>query len=139
MSVRDTCESDDRGFTLLEVLVASAILAVALMSLAQLLGAEVAANAAAGETTIAALLAAQKMEDLRAEPWESLAETSIESADYFDSSGRAIAGIRKSAPIERRWSVGPAVFDPEDTLVLRVEVRTAHGQTRLVGVRTRTR
>src|SRR2546423_4249648 len=59
----------ERGFSLLEVLVASTIMAVALTTLAQLFVMSTKANQGAKTTTYAALLAQQKMEQLRGLAW----------------------------------------------------------------------
>jgi prepilin-type N-terminal cleavage/methylation domain-containing protein len=57
------------GFSLLELLVAMAILIVALMGLAKLSATATRANTTSRTTTITTLLAAQKMEQLRALTW----------------------------------------------------------------------
>jgi len=57
------------GFSLLEVLVASTIMAVALTTLAQLFVVSTNANHGAKATTYAAVLAEQKMEQLRGLAW----------------------------------------------------------------------
>ncbi len=57
------------GFSLIEVTVASGILAGALVTLAQLFATSVATNRAAQASTYTAILAAQKMEQLRALSW----------------------------------------------------------------------
>jgi type II secretory pathway pseudopilin PulG len=57
--------SDAAGFSLVEALVASAILAIGITSLAQLLVLSARASASAKTTTYASLLAQQKMEQLR--------------------------------------------------------------------------
>ncbi len=59
----------ERGFSLLEVLFASTILAVALTALAQLFAVSTRANASARTTTFASVLAQQKMEQLRGLTW----------------------------------------------------------------------
>src|SRR5688572_128489 len=63
------------GFSLIEVMVASGILATALIALAQLFVVALTANTSARSTTYAAVLAEQKMEELRSLTWG------------FDSSG----------------------------------------------------
>lgn len=63
------------GFSLIEVLLASGILATALIGLAQLFMVALTANTSARSTTYAAVLADQKMEELRSLTWG------------FDSSG----------------------------------------------------
>ena len=57
------------GFTLIEVLVATTILIVALASLAQLFAVSTRTNATAKATSIALLLAEEKMEQLRSLEW----------------------------------------------------------------------
>jgi prepilin-type N-terminal cleavage/methylation domain-containing protein len=59
----------DGGFSLIEVLVATTILTVALSALAQLFAIATNANTGAKSTTFAALLAQQKMEQLRGLTW----------------------------------------------------------------------
>jgi type II secretory pathway pseudopilin PulG len=64
------CESTrEGGFSLIDVLVATAILAVALSALAQLFAISTKTNVSAKSTTFAALLAQQKMEQLRGLTW----------------------------------------------------------------------
>jgi prepilin-type N-terminal cleavage/methylation domain-containing protein len=59
----------ERGFSLVEVIVATGILVVALVSLAQLFTIAVRANIASRTTTDATVLAQQKVEELRALTW----------------------------------------------------------------------
>ncbi len=127
-----------RGFSLLELLVASTILTVGLVSLAQLLALAVTANAAAGQATYAAVLAAQKIEDLRAMSWESLQGTIGDSADSLDRAGRTLDNSSRRAAYTRRWSVDPLPADPNNTLVIEVIVRSRRDDTRIITVRTRT-
>jgi prepilin-type N-terminal cleavage/methylation domain-containing protein len=127
----------EHGFSLLEVLIAAAILAAGLLSLAQLLAMTVSANAVAGRSTYAAVLAAQKLEDLRAEPWSALEASTGEFVDYLDRSGGAI-DASPAAVFTRRWLVGPWPGDAAHTLVIRVTVTTAREKAAAVTVRTRT-
>src|SRR2546423_15347124 len=57
------------GFSLLEVLVATALLATALVSLAQLFAMSTRSNIGSRNTTYAAVLAQQKLEELRSLAW----------------------------------------------------------------------
>jgi len=59
----------ESGFSILEALVAATILTVALTTLAQLLVVSTRANSGAKTTTYAAVLAQQKMEQLRSLAW----------------------------------------------------------------------
>jgi prepilin-type N-terminal cleavage/methylation domain-containing protein len=61
--------SSESGFSLVEVLAATVILTVALMSLAQLFAISTRSNFSARTNTFAALLAQQKMEQLRGLTW----------------------------------------------------------------------
>jgi prepilin-type N-terminal cleavage/methylation domain-containing protein len=58
-----------RGFSMLEVLVATTLVTVALAALAQLFAVSTRANNSARTTTYAAILAQQKMEQLRSLTW----------------------------------------------------------------------
>jgi hypothetical protein len=59
----------DGGFSLLETIVASAVLSTAVVSLAQLFALAVQATASARDTSYASVLAAQKLEELRSLAW----------------------------------------------------------------------
>ena len=65
----NTTGATERGFSLLETLVATSILTVTFAGLAQLLVVTTRANVGARTTTYAALLAQQKMEQLRGLSW----------------------------------------------------------------------
>jgi len=112
---------DPSGFSLLDALIAAAILASALLSLAQLIAVAVKATAAAGRMTNAALLASQKVEELRAGSWSELQS----GADT------------PAAGLTRIWTVTPLAADPDYVAVLEVLVRAPGGQTRIVGLKTR--
>jgi type II secretory pathway pseudopilin PulG len=61
--------ADERGFSLIEAVTATSIMAVAVLSLAQLFVISTNANRSARTTTFAAVLAQQKMEQLRGLAW----------------------------------------------------------------------
>ena len=112
---------DARGFSLLEVLIAAAILASALLALAQLIAFATRETAFAGRMTDAALHAAQKIEQLRAGSWSELQPGNDSPAPGFT----------------RTWSVTPLAIDPEYVAVVEVVVRTRAGETRTVAVKRR--
>jgi hypothetical protein len=62
-------QDDDGGFSILEVLVATTIMTVAVAGVAQMFALATYANASARATTYAAVLAQQKMEQLRGLTW----------------------------------------------------------------------
>lgn len=96
----------DRGFSLVEVLVANVILAVGVLSVAQLFTLAIASNIAAAHRTEAAILASQKLEELRAMPWGREQE----------SGNSDTAGV-----YARHWSIEPLSGNPR-SLVLHVRV-----------------
>jgi len=144
----------DRGFSLLEVLVATTLLTVAVSSLAQLLFIAARANAGARTTTYAVVLAQDKMEQLRGADITELAVSppgvldanTVGYVEYLDASGRSLGGA-SAVPTAgtvfiRRWSIDPVAGDdgnPDHTIVLQVMVTRAlaHGGARLVSVKTR--
>jgi hypothetical protein len=69
MALAKSSFSDARGFSLAEVIIATGLLAAALVSLAQLIGIAVQSNTSARNTTFATVLAEQKLEQLRALAW----------------------------------------------------------------------
>ena len=91
------------GFSLVEVLVATGLLMTAVVSLAQLFVLATRANAVAGEMTEATLLAARKIEELRAAPFPSV--LSSQSVDYLDSRGERLGGAASAGrrAYMRRW------------------------------------
>lgn len=127
----------ERGFSLLELLVASAILIVALVSLAQLLALATAANASAGRATYAAVLAEDQLEHLRSLTWESLRGQPGEWVDELDRSGRPlVAG--PSGAYRRRVRIDPLPTDPDNALVIEVIVTGRGEVARIATVRART-
>ncbi len=73
--------SDASGFSLLEVMFATALMAAALVSLAQLFALSTRSNIMSRNTTYAAVLAQQKLEELKSLAWG------------FDQSGLPISDI----------------------------------------------
>jgi len=90
----------DAGFSLVEVLVATVLLALSLAALAELFAISVRNNAVAKHGMAAAMLAAQKVEQLRARtdlaasPGQTLQQ---DTAPYVDHVGQ----------YTRRWSIEP--------------------------------
>jgi prepilin-type N-terminal cleavage/methylation domain-containing protein len=134
----------ERGFSLLEVLIATTIVAVALSALAQLFMLSMNANRNAKATTMATVLAAQKMEQLRSLTWSldargtpltdpylaSLPSGSLRqnAAGFFDlvsSSGESFGEgttVPAGAMYLRRWSIEPLPADSGNAIVLQVLV-----------------
>ena len=135
---------DERGFTLAEVLVAMVLLAGTLSALAALIVLAVRVAAGAHEQTTTAVLAAQKIEELRAAlagtvpaAGGSLGTSLPGYGDWLDNTGQP-ALAPASAVYVRRWMVGPAPAAPGVgviqvlvSTVSRDRVVTAAGGTRL--------
>jgi prepilin-type N-terminal cleavage/methylation domain-containing protein len=137
----------ERGFSLIEALIALAITATAFTAAAQLLMQASAATRRARLVTRAAILARSKMEELESlvyavgedgadvedaglseSPEGSLVENLPEYCEWFDSWGRPAGnGARPpGASFARRWSVR-ALDDSGNTLALQVVVTTGVG------------
>jgi type IV pilus assembly protein PilV len=63
---------NSKGFTLIEVLISLVILAISLLALAGLMTTSTRNNASGGRLTEAATYAQDKLEELRAMPWDSI-------------------------------------------------------------------
>ena len=134
----------DNGFSLLEAIVASAILIAGILSLAQLVAASSRATAASGVRSLAAVLVVDKMEQLRALRWTvddagapvSDPQLATSPADALE---RDVPGyVDAPAGWTRRWSVQPLPSDPLDTIVLQIRVvGTGGAEARMATVRTR--
>lgn len=137
-----------RGCSLLEVLVATACLVVALVAVAQVIVVAARANHRAKETTFATVLAQQKMEEIVVD------SASGPGADFVDAHGNLLgAGAipPEAAAYSRRWAIEPLSASFADTLVVQVLVTSvrAHadgsiasrillpGEARLVTMRRR--
>jgi prepilin-type N-terminal cleavage/methylation domain-containing protein len=124
----------DDGFSLLEALVATSIMAVGIAALAQLAGLSLYANGQARQTTVAPVLAQQKIEELVAEaavgglapsPAGTLASDVAGYCDFVDRAGRPL-GAGPAPPADsayaRRWSIEPLPASPAHTSILQVLV-----------------
>ena len=93
----------ESGFSLLEVLVATTVFAVAVAGLADLCAMAARANTTARATTVASMLAAEKMEQLRALTWgfdelgRPLSDTTTDTSVSADPPN-AGAGLSPSPP-----------------------------------------
>jgi prepilin-type N-terminal cleavage/methylation domain-containing protein len=108
----------DSGFTLVEVLVAAMLLTVGMGAIAYLVIAATRVNGVARRSTYAALLAADKLEELRALPFDDPAlAVSPPGALTVDADGF------HDVPVEgyrRRWTIAPLASHPANALALHV-------------------
>ncbi|MCU1385085.1 MAG: hypothetical protein JWL71_3782 [Acidobacteria bacterium] len=158
---------DAAGFSLVEVLVATSIVAVALAAAAPLVAAAIHANARARAATVSVLLAEDKMEKLVAAFWRedvpgatlgaspagTLDRNTPGYCDYVDRNGQPLGGGPEPPPgavYLRRWSIEPLPIYPDSTRVLQVLATPSRGvadaahdltklpeTARLITVRTR--
>ena len=94
----------ESGLTLIEVMIAAALLAAALVVLAQLVTNAVTSNIAAGQATTAVVAASEKLEELRASP------------------ARPAPGRDQVAVFVRRWTIDPLPGSALGTYVIQVDV-----------------
>ena len=132
---------------LVEVLIAAGLLAAVCLSLPIAYTGAARANRAAADVTWTAVLAAQKVEELRSAAFPPA--DAVEWSELLDADGRAIEDARIGPVFIRTWRTEPLASAPDDTVVITVvvtpyrravaagiDVRTA-GATRLVTLRTR--
>jgi Tfp pilus assembly protein PilV len=128
------------GFSLVEAIVALAILSVGVLSLAQLFPLSTMANMSARHATYAAVLAGTKVEELRALAWRfdhrgaPVSDPILHAAegtDYVDRYGNQIdAGSEAShdaAIYARHWTIEPLATDPANSLIIQVRVHPRRG------------
>ena len=137
------CGSMQRGFSLVETLVATSLLAGALVALAQFVGAAVQTGAVGSARAATTLIAIQKVEQIRALPWEVLAAMPAETTEYLDAAGHercpGATAPCGDAMYVRRWTTAFAPFSA-GVLIIEVDVSLTgrgHGGTTLVTARAR--
>ena len=134
-----------RGFSLVETLIATTLMAGALVSLAQFVGAAAQTGTAARTRAQAALMAAQKLEEIRVASWDDMTVAPPTGVEYLDGSGHArcpdVDVPCGDAVFVRRWSVTSAPFST-GVVIVEVDVRLVgkgHGNATLVTARGRMR
>ena len=132
---------------LIEVLIASSLLAAVCASLPAAFAAAAGAGQMAGQTTFAVILAAQKIEELRS--WPFAAAGPLESSDLIDGAGHVVDSPRSQPAFRRLWRTESLTPSPGPTLVITVLVvpyssrppvllaTPPRGAARLVSLRTR--
>ncbi len=155
-----------KGFSLVEVLVAMALVASSALGLAELFALAARVTQASRIDTVMTMAAETKMAELRGLTWaydpagggapisDPALATSPASAlrtntsgfvDFIDGAG-AVVGVGTAAPRQgvylRRWSIAPMPADPVNTLVLQVMAapvtRPASRDVHLISILSRT-
>jgi len=143
------------GLSLCEVAVATAILATAVVSLAELFGIAMVSNRRARDTTYASAIASQKLEELRAlafafdasglaitdpglaaSPGGTLDRNTAGFVDYLDARGAPLCGGESPPPgtmYIRRWAITPLAGNQGDLLVFEVRVTPWRGDAIAAG------
>jgi type II secretory pathway pseudopilin PulG len=126
-----------RGYSLLEVLIATTIVFVGVAALAQLVALAAHTNRHARQLTMAAALAEEKMEELlpeasagiTASPADALGHNVEGYSDFADASGHLLGGgpaPPAASAYLRRWSMDPLPDSHHNTWILQVLVADLH-------------
>jgi type II secretory pathway pseudopilin PulG len=120
------------GFSLIETVVATGIIATVALGVAQLFAVTADLNRRAAMQTSMTLLAVQKMEELR-----STGTGGTDGTDHLDSGGGIVPAA--GAAYVRRWTIEPLAASPGRLLLIRVSVVSASQlvEARIIGVRRR--
>ena len=129
------------GFSLLEVLIAFAVLSVGVSTLAAVSAVAIRAVDDARRASVASAAADQKLETLRAASWgydelgtavqdgalavsppDSLARNADGYFEYLDLAGRVVGAASGTAAFVRRWSIQPLPAHPLTSIVVEVLV-----------------
>ena len=111
------------GVSLIETMIAVFVLAVGVLSLARLFTVSSSVLERARQSSTGAILASQKLEELRA----TAARGGLaEGVEFLDARGSATAGIAAAA-FTRHWSIRPMPADPDRLRLLQVRVAPGGG------------
>jgi hypothetical protein len=116
-----------RGFALVDVLVAAALVSTGLLATVHLMAGAIAANAAARRYAMATLLASQKLEELRA----FAVGAPVDVVEYADADGTLVAvggGAPPGTAYVRRSTIQPLPSAPGRLMVVRVVVQPSAGR-----------
>ena len=102
-----------RGFSLVETIVATGLLMAVLLTVAQVMFAAVWSGAQTRARTTCVLLGQQKVEELRSRSWLDIQSNPPAAHEYIDAPGGRYV---------RTWSAAAAAFNPG---ILFLEVRVA--------------
>jgi hypothetical protein len=123
---------EERGASLIEAMLATLMLSVTVIAIAQLFSIAASTNVVAKSRTVATILASQKIEQLRALAGRSdlswggsLTQDSSGFVDYLDANSVVIGGGSQrpsGAVYTRRWSIMPLPAGPDGLQLVQVRV-----------------
>jgi Tfp pilus assembly protein PilV len=116
----------EQGSSLVEALVAALVMSTGVLTMAQLLSIATATNLAARRSTVAMIIAEQKLEELRTLPWQYLQASSSSTLQQNTDGYVDYIGI-----YTRRWSIEPVSSIPDSALVIHVLVTTPNDESRV--------
>ena len=122
----------DAGFTLMEALIATLILTLGILAIVNLSVVATTDNSNASRTTAAAFLASQKLEEIKAAPFSTLADSPSSSLDADQAGFVTTIDLQGTGSFLVRWSVTSVPgAPPMKQILVRAESRVARGrQTR---------
>ena len=127
----------ESGFSLPEAIIATGLLAGALVSLAQMFVIAASTNRSARAGSYAVVLAQQKLEELRGRTWgfdilgAPISDLTTGAIDYVDDAGNSLGEGTPSparAMYVRRWITEPLSTNP-NTIVIQVVVMRVAAQS----------
>ena len=95
----------EAGFTLLEALIATAILIIGLSAVSNLTFVAISSNVMGNRASTAAFLASQKMENLRATTFDSLPDSPVNALDADQSGFFQDDVVERVGTFKTRWRV----------------------------------
>ena len=133
--------SNDRGFTLLEALIATGLLVIVSLGSAQLFTIAIARNLSAREQLAMSLLASTKVDDLAAAAAEGTIELSPSDSLERGTAGWTDVSVHAGRPYVRRWRVSqvPGYADDLVAIAVRVTPEAGSGDVRMATIRERVR
>jgi hypothetical protein len=121
-----TTVAHEQGSSLVEALVAALIVSTGVLTMAQLLSIATATNLAARRSTVATIVAEQKLEELRALRWEYLQASPSATLQQNTDGFVDYIGI-----FTRRWSIEPVLLIPDSAFVIQVLVTAPNDENRI--------
>ena len=128
-----------RGFTLIEVLIATGLLVTVAAGAAQLFAIAIRSGVASRQQLAMTLVASRKIDDLSERVAQNDFVIAPDGALDRATEGFADVAVEGGASFQRRWMIAPAIGYPSTVVVIAVRVlpvaRAATGDVQLVTLR----